>query len=156
MALMRLRSEIAELHRAARESRSAAERLWKQLADAVPAPLLERMLTGARAEADGAAQTERNELKAARDELETLRAELAEQHQRLARDKREWEHWAARRLKHIERRAERLAAQDRDLQRRRQELEDTSRSWQAESLSQRQEICRLRADLERSDWSIAS
>lgn len=155
-ALLQLRNEIADLHRATRESRLAAERLWKQLTAAVPAPLLGRILTAARAEADNPAQTERDELKTAREELETLRAELAEQLQRLTHDKREWEQWAARRLKHIERRAARLAAQDRDLQRRRQELEDARRSWQAECLRQRQELCRLRADIERPDWSIAS
>jgi len=114
------------------------------------------MLTEARAEADDTVQAERDELKAARKELESLRAELAEQHQRLAHDKHEWENWATRRLKQIERRAERLAAQDRDLQRRRQELDAASRSCQAERLGQRQEICHLRAELERPDWSIAS
>jgi chromosome segregation ATPase len=150
-ALEQLREELTRMHGETLELRLATEELWAELSGAAPPAALTRSLGRIRSKLADHYRLMDADLKQQKNELETIRGELAEQHEKLARQKREFQQWAARRQEGIDKQAARLVAREEQLRQKEAELTDQAHRWQAERLQDREEIRRLRSQLSAPD-----
>jgi chromosome segregation ATPase len=114
-ALNESQQEVTALHREALEVRLATEELWAQLTRAVPAAMLSSTLADTRARLADHYRLASAELEARKAELQSLRTDLAEQHERLRRQTAEVEAWTAERLEELRRRELAMASRQSEL-----------------------------------------
>jgi hypothetical protein len=144
LALEKLRGELGSMHRETLEIRLATEELWVQLSGAAPPAALTRSLGRIRTKLADHYRLANAELKEQKQELENLRNQLAEQHEKLLRQKEQFDGWIARRREETDKQAARLVAREAEFDRREAELKDRAERWQVERLGYQQEIRRLR------------
>ena len=132
--LEQLRGELDRLHRETLEIRLATEELWVQLSGAAPPAALVQSLGRIRGKLAEHYRLANAELHAQKEELERTRGQLAEQHDKLAHERRRFEQWAATQQKETQQQASRLIARERQLDRRETELRTHSQQWQVERL----------------------
>jgi chromosome segregation ATPase len=150
-ALDQLRAELGRVHREALEIRLATEELWVQLCGSAPPAALTRSLGQVRAKLAEHYRMATAEVAEKKAELETLRGQLAEEHQKLIRQKAGLEQWAAGRQQEVEQQAQRLVAREEELERQETTFNDRVRQWKGERLGYEQEIRRLKAQLTMPD-----
>jgi len=142
-ALMRLRAELQQTHREALEIRLTAEELWIKLSGAAPPAALTKSLGRIRNRLADQYRLANAELLERRRELETVRGQLAEQYEKLAEQKRQFERWAECRQEELQRQASMLIGREQTLLRQQTRFEEQAEQWQAERLRYEQEISRL-------------
>ena len=145
-ALEQLRGELDRLHRETLEIRLATEELWVQLSGAAPPAALVQSLGRIRGKLAEHYRLANAELHAQKEELETTRGQLAEQHEKLAQERRRFEQWAATQQKEAQQQAARLIARERQLDRRETDLRAQLQQWQVERFELQQELRVLRAE----------
>ncbi len=147
-ALEQLRAELGRMHRETLEIRLATEELWVQLSGAAPPAALTRSLGRIRTKLAEQYRTANAELHAQKDDLKSIRGQLAQQHEKLLKQKLAYEQWVAQRQDESEQQAARLIAREEQLTAKEAEFADRDHHWQAERLGHLQEITRLRSRLE--------
>jgi len=153
-SLEQLRGELSRMHRETLEIRLATEELWVQLSGAAPPAALTRSLGRIRSKLADHYRLTGAELQQQKDELETIRGQLAEQHEKLVRQKHEFQQWVAKRQEETDGQAARLIAREEQLRQKEVELTEQAHRWQAERLQYREEIRRLRSRLSAPDEAV--
>lgn len=146
-ALEKFREELGHMHRETLEIRLATEELWAELSGEAPPAALTRSLGRIRSRLADHYRQASADLQQKRDELERLREQLSEQYEKLVRQKRSFDAWAAECRDEVEKQAARLQARSEDLDHREADMGEYARAAQAEKLELQQEIRRLRAKL---------
>ena len=155
-ALREVRAELGRMHRETLEIRLATEELWAQLSATAPPAALTHSLGQIRARlADnyrlaGAGLDERKQ------ELQTMQGELADQHEKLVRQKSQIEQWSARRQEEIQQQAARLVAREQELQQQQTQFETTSQQWDVQRLRYEQVIRKLRRQATEPEPAVAA
>ena len=146
-ALKQLRAELGRMHRETLEIRLATEEIWVQLSGARRRPRLpNRSAASAPSWPSSIARPVRSW--PSRDkELETIRSQLAQQHEALVEQKRRFEQWAAGRQEECQQQASRLVAREQQLHRAGGSTSRAIAAWQVERMKYQQELRRLRAKL---------
>ena len=143
--LKRFRAELDQVHRETLEIRLATEELWARLSAAAPPASLVQSLSQIRSQlADRYAQANAD-LVEQRQELESLRAQVAVQVENLVERKRQFDLWAAGSQEDCRRQTDRLLARERELQEQEILLRQQSQRWQAERLRYQLELERLQS-----------
>ncbi len=132
-SLEQLRGDLERIHRETLEIRLATEELWVELAGAAPPAALVQSLGRIRAKLADQYRQAGIELAEQQKELETIRGQLGEQHEKLVEHKRQVEQWAADRREECDRQASRLVACEQELRREKAWLRKQWRQWQAEA-----------------------
>jgi chromosome segregation ATPase len=153
-ALEQFRGELGHMHRETLEIRLATEELWAQLSATAPPATLVQSLGRIRNQIADHYRLANAELRQQKEELEKVRQELSEQHDRLVRQKRQFDAWAAGSRHDADEQASRLMARAREVERREIELREESRNWLAERMELQQKIRRLRAELARCEPAL--
>jgi len=86
-----------------------------------------------------------------KEELEAIREELLQQHDRLVKQQHEFQQSCARQRQQDEQMAERLVAREQQLQQQESALGQRAEQWENERLEYQREIRRLRARLPEPD-----
>jgi hypothetical protein len=146
-ALGDLREELQRLHRETLEIRLATEELWAQLSAAAPPAALTRSLGLIRAQLADRYRAARTEAAEEQKQLASIRGELAEQCEKLAERRQQFERFAAGQRQDAEREAARLIARERELQATESRLLEQSRQGEIERQQYEHEIRRLRLQL---------
>ncbi len=146
-ALEQFRGELSRMQRETLETRLATEELWAELTATAPSAALTRSLGRSRRRLTDHYRMANQELQQKKEELERLRGQLSEQYEKLVRQKRNFDAWAAECRDEVEQQSARLLAQGRELDQRDADMCEFSRRWQAERLDLQQEIRRLRLRL---------
>ncbi len=144
-ALEQLRAELGRMHRETLEIRLATEELWVQLSVAAPPAALTKSLSGIRSQLADHYRLANAELQERKQELETIRRQLADQYERVVQQKQKYDLWAQQHREDAESDASRLAAREAELLQLQVELNDRALQWQAERLDYEQQIRRLKA-----------
>jgi hypothetical protein len=121
-AVVQLREELGRTQRETLEMRIATEELWSQITGSESAGDAARSLEQLRARLADHYRTANADLANQKQELQTLRSELAEQHRRLSEQKQVLERWAAQQSDEVRRQSDALAERQRDLELREEEL----------------------------------
>src|SRR5208283_5425029 len=146
-ALGQFRAELGRMHRETLEIRLATEELWAELSGSAPPAALTRSLSQIRSRLADHYRMANLELHQKKEELEQLRGQLSQQYEKLVRQKRNFDAWAAQCREEVEQQAARLLARGEDLDRREADMSEYARRAQAEKLQLQQEIRRLRTKL---------
>ncbi|MGO8689827.1 MAG: hypothetical protein ACLQLG_09345 [Thermoguttaceae bacterium] len=155
-AMEQLRGQLQGLHRETLEIRLATEELWAQLSGAAPPAAVVQSLGRIRGKLAEHYRLANIELHTQKEELETLRGQLAAQHETLTQEKCRFEEHAAAQQKEVQQQASRLIARERQLDRRDAELRAQSQQWQVERFELQQELRDLRAELAARGQAAAS
>jgi exonuclease SbcC len=147
-ALEQLRGELGRMHRETLEIRLATEELWVQLSGAAPPAALTKSLSGIRSKLADHYRLANAELQQQKQELEAIRRQLAEQYDKVLRQKQQYDHWTQQHRQDAEADASRLAAREAELHQLQAELNDCALKWQAQRLDYEQQIRRLKAESE--------
>lgn len=147
-ALEQLRGELGRMHRETLEIRLATEELWVQLSGAAPPAALTKSLSGIRSKLADHYRLANAELQQQKQELEAIRRQLAEQYDKVLRQKQQYDHWAQQHRQDTEADASRLAARETELHQLQAELNNRALKWQAQRLDYEQQIRRLKAESE--------
>jgi len=150
-ALQQLRAELGRMHRETLEIRLATEELWIQLSGVAPPASLTRSLGRIRTKLADHYRQANAELKSRKEELETVRHQLAEQYEELVERKSNFDKWAMRHQEEVEQQAARLIAREKQLARKEAQLTDDAHHRKAERLQYQQEIGYLRSKISEAD-----
>lgn len=146
-ALEQLRAELGRMHRETLEIRLATEELWAELSGSAPPAALTRSLGQIRSRLADHYRMANLELYEKKEELEQLRGQLSAQYEKLVRQKRNFDAWAAECREEVEEQATRLLARGEDLDHREADMGEYARRTQAEKLELQAEIHHLRKKL---------
>ncbi len=144
-ALEQLREELTRMHRETLEIRLATEELWARLSGAAPPAELTRSLGRIRNKLAEQYAQANAELAERKKQLETLRVQLLEQHDKLLERKRRFDRWVAARGRECETQSSRLLSREEQLQREEAHIREQSQRWHAERLKYRRQMRRLKA-----------
>jgi septal ring factor EnvC (AmiA/AmiB activator) len=142
-ALEQLRDELGRVHRETLDVRLATEELWARLCNSAPPAALTRSLESIRNKLANHYRLSNDLLREQRAELEHVRGQLVEQHQKLVDEKCRFEQWIGRRQKEMDQQATHLTEREKELQQREAELQHEADRWQAERQEYQEEIHRL-------------
>jgi len=146
-ALKQLRVELGRMHRETLEIRLATEELWAQLSGAAPPATLTQSLGRIQTKLAEEYRQANTELAEQKKEIETIRDQLAGQHENLVKHKRQFEQWATVRQEECQQQASRLVARERQVHQEEIRHREQSRQWKAERLKYQRELRRLQAKL---------
>lgn len=149
-AVRQEQADLAESQRETLEMRIAVEELWTQLAGSVPSAQLSENLARVRNRLSEQYRLQQHEIATSRAELESLRADLAAEGEKLRIQTAELRRWAEARHEEIERQAAFLTAREAELERQDAEYRRTSTAWRQERGRLEQEVRRLENELRRS------
>ncbi len=135
------------MHGETLEIRLATEELWAELSGSAPPAELTRSLGRIRARLADHYRMANADVEQKKKEIEQLRDHLSEQYEKLVRQKRSFDEWAAACRDEAEQQAARLQAQAEDIERREADMGEYARAAQSEKLELQQEIRRLRSKL---------
>ena len=144
-ALEQIRAELSGMHCETLEIRLATEELWAELSGSMPSTTLTRSLGRIRSRLAEHYRIANLELQQRKEELDQLRGQLSQQHEKLVRQKHNFAAWALQCREEVEQQAARLLARGDDIDRREADLREYARRAQAEKLELQHEIRRLRA-----------
>ncbi len=155
-ALRDVRVELGQMHRETLEIRLATEELWAQLSPAAPPAALTHSLGQIRARLAEHYRLTGSQLDERKQELQTMQGELAEQHEKLVRQKEQIEQWSARRQEEIQQQAARLVGREQELQEQQARFETASQQWDVQRLRFEQVIRQLRQQTNEPEPAVAS
>jgi hypothetical protein len=153
-AVKQEQAELAENQRDLLETRLAVEELWTQLSGLIPPAVLTENLTRLRGRINEQYRMQQNELAAQKAELETLRAELGAENEKLRIQTGELRRWADARHDEIERQAAFLTAREQELEQQDEDLHRQSQQWRQERGRFELEIRRLENELRRAGIDV--
>ena len=139
-ALKSLRGELQRMHRETLEIRLATEELWVQLSGAAPPATLTRSLGRIRNKLADKYRSTQAELAGQKNELESIRTQLADHHKQLTSDKQQFDHWAAGRQEELDQQAQRLIAREERLKQQEATHREQTLAWQAERLDLQRQL----------------
>lgn len=145
-ALEQLQEELRASQREVLEMRLATEETWLQLQGALAPATLSRSISQVRVRLADHFQLANDELLSRRQELESVRLELTNQHQEFQKRQEELESWFIRRERDIEQRAARLVAREKELDDQQRKFDIDARQWQEERSDYQREIQKLLAE----------
>jgi chromosome segregation ATPase len=148
-AVDQMQAELTAAQREALENRLAAEELLAQLAGAIPPAQLSHQIARSRARLADCYRIQQESLADDRRRLESIAAQISEQHSALAAQKRELEQWVRDRTAESEIEAARLAQREGQLDRQRDLIERQHFDWEHERQEYQHQIRRLLAELGR-------
>jgi chromosome segregation ATPase len=148
-AVDQMRAELTVVQREALENRLAAEELLAQLAGAIPPAQLSHQIARSRARLGDCYRLQQEDVANQRRQLETLAAQITEQHGRLASQKRELEQWLRERTAECEADAARLVRREGQIDRQRDLVEKQRFDWEHERQEYQHQIRRLLTELGR-------
>ncbi len=154
-ALEQLQEELGAAQREVLEMRLATEETWLQLQGALAPATLSRSIAQVRIRLADHFQLAAEGAKARRREMETVRVELAEQHQQFQQQHSELESWVERRERDLELRAARLVAREKELDQQQRQYENDQKSWHHQQLEYQKEIQQLLAAQRQTPKSAA-
>ena len=146
-ALEQFRAELSRMHGETLEIRLATEELWAELSGSTPPAELTRSLGRIRGRLADHYRMANADVEQKKNELEQLREQLSEQYEKLVRQKRSFDDWAAACRDEADQQSARLQAQTEDIERREADMGEYARAAQAEKLELQQELRRLRSKL---------
>jgi hypothetical protein len=144
VALEQLRNELQRMLRETLEIRLATEELWVQLAGAAPPAALTSSLGRVRSQLADQYRLARAELQKQKQELESIREELATQCEHFTAHKKRYEQWAAARQQQIEDQVEQLWARKQNLDDQETRFRQQTAQWEAQRHEYEQTIRSLR------------
>jgi len=147
LAVERSWEELSRMQHEAIEMRLAAEELQAQLMGSLAPVALQRSLGALRQRLSDYYRLEAAAVAERAAELETLKAELAVEHDKLSDRHKELTQWVSARLAESQERAGRLEAREQELERQEQARQEQERMWREERFEQQQRIRRLQAEL---------
>jgi hypothetical protein len=142
-AIQRAREKLERTHRETLEHRLATEELWARLSPTAPEAALLQSLHQIRSQLADHYSQANADLAQQRQEIDSLREQVAGQIENLTDRKRQFDAWAAGVQEDCRRQAERLAARECELREQETLLHHQSQRWQAERLRYKLEIERL-------------
>ncbi len=142
--LVQLRAELGEMHRETLDVRLATEELWVQLSGTTPPAALAQSLAEMRNRLNQHYRESATDLSRQKSELETARAEMAEQLEAVLKRKQEVDAWARHQEGELRQQAKRLRDREADTQRREADLSDATHLRESERLAFEAEIHRLK------------
>lgn len=155
-AVRQEQADVAETQRETLEMRIAVEEIWTQLAGSVPSAALSENLARVRNRLSEQYRLQQHEIATSRAELESLRADLAAEGEKLRIQTAELRRWAEARHDEIERQAAFLTAREAELERQDAEHRRHSTAWRQERGRLEQELRRLENELRRSPRNAAT
>jgi septal ring factor EnvC (AmiA/AmiB activator) len=138
-----MRADISRSQQEVLEIRLATEELWSRLCGSMAPAALTQSLARIRVELAQQHRLVRSELAEQKQEIQATSAQLAEQHQKLARRRDELQAWLDERQAELEKQAGALAAQEQRLAEERAELKRKRETWDSERFRLGQELRRL-------------
>jgi len=154
-ALENMQEELRATQRDALELRLATEETWLQLQGALAPATLTRSITQVRARLADHFQLAAEDVAARRQEFESVRLELSEEHEQLLQRRDELQRWLDRRESDLEQQAARLIAREQELDSQQHRFELDEKKWHAERAEYRREIQQLLAHWSREKMSAA-
>ena len=145
-AMEQLRAELGQIHRETLELRLATEELWLKVSAAANPAEMTRSLGEIRARLADAYRDASDEIRRRKEDLESVRNQLAEEHEELLRKKHQFDGWAQRRQAEIEQMAQRLVDREQQLHQQERELANRAQTWELERLEYQQELRRREAE----------
>jgi gas vesicle protein len=142
-----MRAELAQIHQETLETRLATEELWAQMAGDSPAAALVESLARTRAKLAEHYRALQEEIQQKKNELLAIRAEMTHEHRRLVKRKHHFDQWAQRCQQENEEMAKRLAAKEREINRREAQMADEVHAWEIERIEYQQAIRQLMSRL---------
>jgi len=146
-AVDQMRAELTLAQREALENRLAAEELLAQLSGAVPPAQLSHQIARLKARLTEGYRLEQAEVASGRSQMETLAAQVSQQHEQILSRKRELERWLRECEADVQAAAARLADRECLLEQHRDTLEKQRFDWEHERQEYQHEIRRLLAEL---------
>ena len=143
--LREFQAELERVHRETLELRLATEELWTRLSSTAPSATLMQSLNQIRAQLADHYTQANAALAQQRQELESLRSQVAGQLENLVERKRQFDLWAASSQENCRRQTDRLIARERELQEQELLLHQQSQRWHAERLRYQLELERLQS-----------
>jgi hypothetical protein len=142
-ALERMKADVGRAQQESLEIRLATEELWARLCGTMAPAALTHSLAQIRLKLAEDHRLARSELAQQKTDVQALSARLGEQHQKLARERDEFQTWARERQKELEEQAASLVAQQQRVEEQLAESNEQTRQWQSERFRLQQEIRRL-------------
>ena len=146
-----MRSDVAETQRETLEIRLATEELWARLCGTMAPAALTQSLSQIRLKLAEQNRFVERDLAEQKSELHALSTRLAEQHEKLTRQKHELETWVQQRHEQIEQQAASLVAREQELDSQETAFSRREKAWQNERVGLQQEIRRLLRQLRQVD-----
>jgi DNA repair exonuclease SbcCD ATPase subunit len=143
-ALDQLQSEVLRVQRETLEMRLATEELWGQLSGAAPPAAITQSLARLRAKLTDHYRLQAADVASQRREMEELAAKVAEQHERIAMQKRELDDWSARAHAEVESQAARLVGREEELDREQDRMQQLRVEWETQRRKLETELRKLR------------
>jgi len=150
-----LRKELGQVHRDTLEMRLATEELWARLSATASPAAVSRTLAEIRAKLRQDYRDAGEELRREKEALEAVRGQLTEQHERLVKQKHDFERWAEAERRDIERMAQSLFTREQELHEQETLLAEHVRRWQGERVAIQEELRRLRARVGEAGEALA-
>ena len=150
-ALEPVRAELRAMQRDALQDRLAAEELRIAVAETAPPATLSETIAAIRAKLDDRYAEAKSELIRERTALEATRDELAGRLELILAEKHRFEQWVNRRRSELDEETKRLAATERELEKRREVMARKARDWRSERFEYRETIRQLKREMLRRD-----
>jgi len=135
--------------------RLATEELWARLSATASPAAVSRTLAEIRAKLRQDYRDAGEELRREKEALEAVRGQLTEQHERLVKQKHDFERWAEAERRDIERMAQSLFTREQELHEQETLLAEHVRRWQGERVAIQEELRRLRARVGEAGEALA-
>jgi chromosome segregation ATPase len=142
-SLAELQDDLAQTQQEVMEIRLATEEIYSQLSGALAPASLARSIAQTREKLADQFQMRENQLARQLHELEQIKAEIAEQHEKLIAQRTELDAWIRKRQKAVEEQASRLIAREKELDRQETHFLTREKQWEAERTEYKSEIRRL-------------
>lgn len=149
--LEQMQTDVRRAQREALENRLATEELLAQLAGSIPSAMITSSISRLRGKLADHYRLAADDLAEQKQQLEQLRGQLAEQHERLSRQKGEVQCWVRSRQEELEQQAAQLVGREQELDWQEEQIAHLKSRWQDERLGYQQEIRRLLGELRREE-----
>ncbi len=135
-----LQQELRHAQREALETRLATEELWAQLSGTMSPAALSKSVGRIRARLADHFRLASTDLDDQKEEMELLRLRLDDQHQNVAKQKRQVQEWVARRDAELQKQAEALVHREQELDAQDSQLKQSQQRWREERNSYQKQI----------------
>jgi hypothetical protein len=150
-ALDQTRAELLQLQRDTLEMRLATEEMWAQLSTTAPPAAITHSLARTRAKLAEHFRMQSGDVAAQRQEVETLAAKVAAQHEQMASQKREFESWTIQQQRELESQAARIMAREAELEKEHSRMQQVQLQWDIDRRELQREIRDLQSELRNAE-----
>jgi chromosome segregation ATPase len=146
-ALDQARAELMQLQRETLEMRLATEEIWAQLSGTVPPAAITHSVARVRVKLAEHFKMQVDDVARQRQEVESLSAKLAGQHESMTAQKREFETWLLQQQRDLETQGARLVAREKHLEQEHGRMQQVQLQWDADRRDLEREIRQLQSEL---------